>query len=171
MRNFVLLRASALCLFQLALSAQQPPAPSQNPSHHDAVSSRGDHAMGFSHETTTHHFRLDKTGGAIDVSAKNPKDSSTRDEIRMHVSHIAKRFAAGDFDVPVFIHDTTPPGAPVMAKLRGQIRYLYTDTPSGAKIQISTANPEALQAIHAFLRFHISDHQTGDSTEVQASPL
>src|SRR5216683_2729184 len=139
MRNFVLLRASALCLFQLALSAQQPPAPAQDPSHHDAVTSRGDHAMGFSHETTTHHFRLDKTGGAIDVS--------------------------------VFIHDTTPPGAPVMAKLRGQIRYLYADTPSGAKIQISTANPEALQAIHAFLRFQISDHQTGDSSEVQASPL
>ncbi len=127
--------------------------------------------MGFSHETTTHHFRLDKTGGAIDVSARNPKDSSTRDEIRMHLTHVAKRFAAGDFDIPVFIHDTTLPGAPVMAKLRGQIRYLYTDTPSGAKIQISTANPEALQAIHAFLRFQISDHQTGDSSEVQASPL
>ncbi len=127
--------------------------------------------MGFSHQTTTHHFRLDKTGGAIDVSARNPKDSSTRDEIRMHLTHVAKRFAAGDFDIPVFIHDTTLPGAPVMAKLRGQIRYLYTDTPSGAKIQISTANPEALQAIHAFLRFQISDHQTGDSSEVQASPL
>jgi hypothetical protein len=123
--------------------------------------------MGFSHETTTHHFRLHKTGGAIDVSANDPKDSATRDQIRMHLFHITKRFAAGDFDVPMFIHDTTPPGAPVMAKLRGQIRYLYSDTPGGAKIQISTANPEALQAIHAFLRFQISDHQTGDATEVQ----
>jgi hypothetical protein len=123
--------------------------------------------MGFSHETTTHHFLLYKTGGAIDVSANNPKDSATRDEIRMHLSHIARRFAAGDFDVPMFIHDTTPPGALVMAKLRDQIRYLYTDTAGGAKIQITTANPEALQAVHAFLRFQISDHQTGDSTEVR----
>ncbi len=121
------------------------------------------------HETTTHHFRLYKTGGAIDVSANNPKDSATRDEIRTHLSHIAKRFAAGDFDVPMFIHDTTPPGAPVMAKLRDQIRYLYTDTPGGAKIQISTSNPEALQAIYAFLRFQISDHQTGDATEVRSA--
>ena len=134
-------------------------------SHHDAVTSRGDHAMGFSHETTTHHFRLYKSGGAIDVSANDPKDSATREQIRMHLSHIAKRFAAGDFDVPMFIHDTTPPGALVMAKLRGQIRYLYSDTPGGAKIQITSANPEALQAIHAFLRFQISDHQTGDATE------
>lgn len=123
--------------------------------------------MGFSHETTTHHFRLYNSGGAIDVSANDPKDSATRDQIRMHLSHIVKRFAAGDFDVPMFIHDTTPPGALVMAKLRSQIRYLYTDTPGGAKIQISTANPEALQAIHAFLRFQISDHQTGDATEVK----
>jgi hypothetical protein len=156
----IIIIATALWLVQ---SAQQSPPPS----HHDAVTARGDHAMGFSHETTTHHFRLYKTGGAIDVSANDPKDSDTRDEIRMHLSHVAKRFAAGDFDVPMFIHDTTPPGAPVMAKLRGQIRYQYSDTPNGAKIQITTANPEALQAIHAFLRFQISDHQTGDAAEVQ----
>jgi hypothetical protein len=167
MRTLALLHASALCLLSLALAARQLPTPAQDPSHHDAVASRGDHAMGFSHETTTHHFLLYKTGGAIDVSANNPKDSATRDEIRMHLSHIAKRFAAGDFDVPMFIHDTTPPGALVMAKLRDQIRYLYTDTAGGAKIQISTANPDALQAIHAFLRFQISDHQTGDATEVR----
>ncbi len=167
MRTLTLLLASALCLYPLALAAQQSPTPPPPPSHHDAVASRGDHAMGFSHETTTHHFRFYKAGGAIDVSANDPKDSATRDEIRMHLAHIAKRFAAGGFDVPMFIHDTTPPGASVMAKLRGQIHYLYNDTPGGAKIQISTTSPEALEAIHAFLRFQISDHQTGDSTEVQ----
>jgi hypothetical protein len=167
MRPIALRSALTFCLLPAALTAQQSPAPIRDSSHHDAVTSRGDHAMGFSHETTTHHFRLYKSGGAIDVSANDPKDSATRDQIRMHLSHIAKRFAAGDFDVPMFIHDTTPPGALVMAKLRGQIHYLYSDTPGGAKIQISTANPEALQAIHAFLRFQISDHQTGDVTEVQ----
>src|SRR5260370_39690377 len=116
MRTLTLLLASALCLYPLALAAQQSPTPPPPPSHHDAVASRGDHAMGFSHETTTHHFRFYKAGGAIDVSANDPKDSATRDEIRMHLSHIAKRFAAGDFDVAMFIHDTTPPGAPGMAK-------------------------------------------------------
>src|ERR1700737_913678 len=132
--RFIALPCAALTLglFALASAAQQSPPP--DPSHHDAVTSRGDHAMGSSHETTTHHFRLHKTGGAIDVSANDPKDSATRDQIRMHLFHITKRFAAGDFDVPMFIHDTTPPGTPVMAKLRGQIRYLYSDTPGGAKI-------------------------------------
>ena len=174
MRTLALLHASALCLLPLALAAQPSPTPAQDPSRHDAIVSRGDRAMGFSHETTTHHFLLYKAGGAIDVSANDPKDSATRDEIRMHLSHIAKLFAAGDFDVPMFIHDTSPPGAPVIAKLRGQIRYVYTNTPGGAKIQITTANPEALQAIHAihaFLRFQIADHQTGHSTAIEASPL
>ncbi len=123
--------------------------------------------MGFSHETTTHHFRLSKTGGFIDVSANDRKDAATRDQIRMHLAHIVKRFSAGDFDVAMFIHGTMPPGAAVMAKLREQIRYLYRDTPGGAQIQITSANPEAQQAIYAFLRFQISDHQTGDATGVQ----
>lgn len=157
-----------IALFTAQLStAQQPTPPAAGTSHHQGVTARGDHAMGFSHQTTTHHFRLDKTGGVIDVSANDPKDEATRDQIRMHLSHIVKRFAAGDFDVPMFIHDTAPPGAPVMAKLRDQIHYMYRDTASGAKVQITTANSEAIQAIHDFLRFQISDHQTGDSTEVR----
>ena len=168
MRNSHSFLSALISLIPVALSGQQSPAPVAPPSHHDAVTSRSDHAMGFSHETTTHHFRLYKTGGAIDVSANDPKDSATRDEIRMHLAHIVNRFAAGDFDVPMFIHDTTPPGAATMAKLRDQIRYRYLETASGAKIQVSTANAEALQAIHTFLRFQISDHQTGDPTVVQA---
>lgn len=158
---------AALFLMSLALPAQQASAPAQPSTHHDGVTSRGDHAMGFSHETSSHHFRLYKSGGAIDVAANDPKDSATRNEIRMHLAHIVKLFAAGDFDVPMFIHDTTPPGATTMAKLRDQIHYVYGETPAGAKILISSANREALQAIHDFLRFQISDHQTGDTTEVQ----
>jgi len=166
MRTTPVLVAATLCLFPVALSAQQASTPTQDPSHHNGVTARGDHAMGFSHETTTHHFRLSKSGGVIDVSATDPKDSATRDQIRVHLAHVVKRFSVGDFDVPMFIHDTTPPGVPVMAKLRSQIRYLYNDTTGGAKIRITSANAEALDAIHAFLRFQISDHQTGDPSDI-----
>jgi hypothetical protein len=48
------------------------PSAGQN-QHHEAsdphssdVDTRGDHAMGFSHETSTHHFRLLSDGGAIE---------------------------------------------------------------------------------------------------------
>src|SRR6266852_8860912 len=125
MRLIALRSALTLWLLPVALTPQQSPTPMRDSSHHDAVTSRGDHAMGFSHETTTHHFRLSKTGGFIDVSANDRKDAATRDQIRMHLAHIVKRFSAGDFDVAMFIHNTMPPGAPVMAKLREEIRYLY----------------------------------------------
>ena len=127
---------------------------------------RGDAGMGFSHEKTTHHFILLKDGGAIQVSVNDPKDDASRDHIRMHLSHVAEMFSAGNFNVPMFIHDTTPPGVPTMTKLHSEIHYQYQQTDSGAKITIATANPKALQAVHEFLRFQIDEHQTGDSLEI-----
>jgi len=127
---------------------------------------RGDQAMGFSHEKTTHHFRLFKDGGAIEVSANDPKDTASRDEIRQHLSHITQMFAAGDFNVPMLIHATIPPGVPTMRELRDQIHYAFQETDAGARIRISTTNPQALEAVHAFLRFQTTEHETGDSTEV-----
>ena len=147
--------------------AQESPALRQaGQSHHEGVVARGDHAMGFSHDTTTHHFRLYHDGGAIEVFTNDPKDSASRDQIRMHLAHIARLFAAGDFNVPGFIHATTPPGTPVMSKLREQIRYAYSETDRGATVRITTANSNALRAVHAFLRFQIRDHQTGDTTGI-----
>jgi hypothetical protein len=126
------------------------------------VVARGDHAMGFSHETTTHHFRLYPSGGAIEVSANNPKDLNSRDQIRTHLSHIVAMFSNGDFNVPMFIHAQAPPGASTMSRLRDQIHYRLEETPQGARIEIVSKNKEALRAIHDFLRFQISDHKTGD---------
>lgn len=133
------------------------------------VVSRGDHAMGFSHQTTTHHFRLYQSGGAIEVSANDPKDLDSREQIRTHLSHVATMFSNGNFNVPMFIHDKTPPGAAVMTRLRSQIRYQLQETPQGARIDIVTRNKEALSAIHEFLRFQISDHKTGDSPDISSS--
>lgn len=76
-----------------------------------AQNERADHAMGFSQEKTTHHFRLYADGGAIEVEAKEATDSESRDQVRMHLSHIAKMFADGNFQAPMLVHDQTPPGA------------------------------------------------------------
>jgi hypothetical protein len=152
-----------------AIQAQQ--ANTQTPEQqHCAMMKRGDAGMGFSHDKTTHHFVLLKDGGVIQVSVNDPKDDASRDQIRMHLSHIAKMFSEGDFDTPMFIHNTTPPGVPTMEKLHSEIHYQYQQTDSGAKIMIETANRKALQAVHEFLRFQIDDHQTGDPTEVMNDP-
>src|SRR4249919_3082878 len=63
--------------------------------HAAAVISRGDHAMGFSHERSAHHFRILPSGGAIEVDANDAVDMVTRDEIRSHLKHIAEMFASG----------------------------------------------------------------------------
>ncbi len=44
--------------------------------------------MGFSHDLTTHHFHLLKDGGEIVVTANDPKDTASVEQIRMHLSHI-----------------------------------------------------------------------------------
>jgi hypothetical protein len=156
-----------LVLLVLGSAIQAQQANTQTPEQqHCAMMKRGDVGMGFSHEKTTHHFVLLKDGGAIQVSVNDPKDDASRDQIRMHLSHIAKMFSEGNFNTPMFIHDTTPPGVPTMEKLHSEIRYQYDQTDTGAKIMIATSNLNALQAVHEFLRFQIDEHRTGDSTEV-----
>jgi hypothetical protein len=134
--------------------------------HHKGVEQRGDHMMGFSHDKTTHHFRLYADGGAIEVTANDPKDTESRDQIRMHLSHIAAMFAAGNFKSPMLIHDQVPPGAPVLQTLKAELRYRYEDIDRGGRVRIATQNKTALAAVYEFLRFQIADHQTGDTTEI-----
>ena len=155
----------SVLVFVLAILGQQ--TNNQTPEQdHAAMMKRGDAGMGFSQDTTTHHFILRKNGGVIQVSANDPKDEASRDHVRMHLSHVAKMFSQGNFNIPMFIHDTTPPGVPTMEKLHTEIHYDYEQTDAGGKIVIDTANPKALDAIHNFLRFQISEHRTGDSTEI-----
>lgn len=148
-----------------AIQAQQSNTQTPQQQHADMMK-RGDAGMGFSHEKTTHHFLLLKDGGAIQVSVNDAKDDASRDHIRMHLSHVAEMFSAGNFNVPMFIHDTTPPGVPMMEKLHSEIHYRYQQTDTGGKIDIETANPRAQEAVHEFLRFQIAEHKTGDPTEV-----
>jgi hypothetical protein len=135
--------------------------------HHNAVDQRGDHVMGFSHEKTTHHFRLHADGGAIEVQANSKDDTASRDQIRMHLRHIATMFADGNFQAPMLVHSQTPPGVPAMQKLKFAIGYQYRETALGAAVDIRTANREATAAIHEFLRFQIADHRTGDPLTIQ----
>ena len=126
--------------------------------------------MGFSHEKTSHHFRLKADGGYIEVEAKDASDTTSRDQIRSHLRHIAGKFASGDVSAPMLIHAKTPPGVPVMRQLRSTIEYKFEETERGGRIRVMTNNAEALAAIHEFLRFQISDHRTGDSGEIEKSP-
>jgi hypothetical protein len=111
-------------------------------------------------------FRLYSDGGAIEVTANDPNDNESRNQIRMHLSHIAARFAAGDFQAPMLIHDRVPLGVPVLQKLKEELKYRYEDMDRGGRVRISTQNKKVLAAVYEFLRFQISDHHTGDTAQV-----
>jgi hypothetical protein len=156
---------TAFLIAALALLANAQQSVDQ---HHAGVVVRGDKVMGFSHDKTTHHFRLLKDGGAIEVVANNASDAESRQEIRGHLQHIAAMFKEGNFNAPMLIHAQSPPGVTTMKKLRSEIRYEVQETPDGARVRVSSENPKAIAAIHDFLRFQIRDHQTGDATTVGA---
>jgi hypothetical protein len=135
-------------------------------SRHATMESHGDQAMGFSHDKTTHHFRLIPDGGAIEVTANDPNDKANTEAIRSHLSHIRMMFGDGDFSAPMFTHDTVPPGVTTMKLMKSAIHYTYEELPAGGRVRIQSADPIAVASIHDFLRFQIAEHQTGDSVEV-----
>jgi hypothetical protein len=159
----------ALTLGVFAQSSQKPESQPECPMHatHTQMNERGEKGMGFSQTATTHHFLLNSNGGVIQVEAKDSADSTNRNQIRMHLGHIAKAFQSGDFDIPMFVHDTVPPGVPEMKRLRKDIQYSFEETTNGGRVVISSANKEALEAIHRFLRFQIEEHKTGDPMDVR----
>jgi hypothetical protein len=136
--------------------------------HQHQVEKNGDKAMGFSHEKTTHHFLLRADGGVIQVDANSKDDKESRDQIQSHLGHIAKMFAAGDFNTPMLVHSVMPPGTATMTKLKADIKYTYEASPQGGRVVIATANKDALAAVHEFLRFQIKDHATGDPLTIGA---
>ena len=147
-RSFVLLTV----LLAVPLAAQTP---SPHGQHANA-------AMGFDQAKTTHHFYLYADGGAIDVSVKDPADTQNLDAIRAHLPHIAHLFKDGNFDTPMLVHQRKVPGTDALADHKAKITYTYKETPRGGRVDIVTSDPAALDAVHTFLKFQITDHKTGD---------
>lgn len=138
---------------------------SRSSAHREQVDQRHETATRVEKDGTEHHFLLAKDGGSIRLEVDDETQVETRDRIRAHLQVIARSFAAGDFSMPMRIHDQVPPGVEVMTERRAGIRYEYSPTPKGGVVRISTDDEDALAAVHEFLRFQIRDHATGDPTE------
>lgn len=134
--------------------------------HQADVEKHGDEAMGFPHDKTSHHFHLYSDGGAIEVTVNDTKDSQNMQAIRSHLAHIVTMFSNAEFSIPMFVHDQVPPGVPVMKDKHAEISYRFEELPAGGRVRIKTRNPDALKAIHDFLRFQIGEHRTGDTTDI-----
>jgi hypothetical protein len=134
--------------------------------HHAGVMKRGAHVMGFDQTTTTHHFRLSRTGGVIEVTANDAADTKAITQIQTHLQHIAKMFSDGNFTAPMLIHAQEPPGVADMKRAGAAVGYKYEPLPRGGRVVVNTA--AHVNAVHEFLRFQITDHKTGDPLDVTA---
>lgn len=125
-----------------------------------ALQARGKTAMGVDQYTSTHRFDDLPDGGRIELQ-REPADTAGVRVIREHLAGIARAFAAGDFSTPGAVHARDVSGTAAMAARRDVIRYEFRALPGGGEVRISTTDPEAVRAIHAFLAFQRSDHRAG----------
>jgi hypothetical protein len=162
---------STLLLLGSALPVEQHPTMPPGISHEEhlrqmqkdeQLKHRGGLAMGFDQDKTVHHFLLRLTGGTIEVSAKDPADTDSINQIRSHFRDITASFGSGLFDKPVATHGEMPPGAEQMAVNKERIAYRYEERANGAAVFIETTEAATLKAIHEFLRYQIVEHKTGD---------
>lgn len=121
---------------------------------------RGKVEMGVDQYTSTHRFDDLADGGRIELT-RDASDSAGVRTIREHLASIARAFAAGDFATPFAVHAREVPGAKTMAVKRDAIRYEFRPLPGGGEVRISTKDPEAVRAIHAFMAFQRGDHRAG----------
>jgi hypothetical protein len=158
---------STLC--GVAVLSAMPVSLMARQDHHASTDKRGAMVMGFDQEATAHHFLLFPDGGAIDVTVKDSSDARNRDAIRSHLPHIAMMFGEGNFEAPMLVHDSkNVPGTVVMTARKNVIRYQFVQTPNGGRVNIVTTDADALAAVHAFLKFQIADHKTGDPLTVRS---
>jgi hypothetical protein len=158
------------------VAAQQHPAMPSGIAHEEHMAQmkkeaelkqHGQMAMGFDQDKATHHFILAANGGEIAVSANDATDQTTRDQIRAHLQEIAQSFGTGDFQKPLMTHGDMPPGVTTMQHLKAAITYTFEAAERGGIVRIATSNADALDAIHAFLRYQIREHATGDPVTVK----
>ena len=123
----------------------------------------------FDQEKSVRHFKLLPDGGVIQITANDPSDLATRNVIQQQVVKIAGMFTEGNFAIPMLVGQQQPPGIDTMKRLKSELSYSPENLPNGGRVQITTANSEALNAVHDFLRFEIQEYKTGDSL-AEAAP-
>ena len=142
------------------------PMHAEHMKHATDVDARHD-TLGMSHDATTHNFRLFRDGGAIELRADDGADTASVTAIRKHLRTVAAAFSKNDFSTPMFVHGHMPDGVDTMKRLHDRIAYKYEEVERGGRIRVTTADADALAAVHDFMKFQVSEHRTKDPGEVE----
>lgn len=121
---------------------------------------RGKVGMGVDQYSSTHRFDDLSDGGRIELT-RDASDSVGVRTIREHLASIARAFESGDFSTPFAVHAREVPGTKTMAAKRDAISYEFRPLPGGGEVRLSSKDPQAIRAIHAFMAFQRGDHRAG----------
>jgi hypothetical protein len=149
------------------MAEKKQQAAADGSAHHGKEVDQRHDTFGMSHDASTHSFRLFADGGAIELRANRNDDANAIAAIRTHLEQIVEQFNRADFSTPGFVHGYPPAGVAEMERLRGEIAYGYQSLPAGGRIRITTRTPQAIAAIHDFLRFQVTEHRTADSGKIE----
>ncbi|MBV8516334.1 MAG: hypothetical protein JO197_02925 [Acidobacteria bacterium] len=120
-------------------------------------------SFGMAHDAAHHRFTATDDGGTIELRANDAADAKTIAAIQKHLQSIRGEFAKNDFSKPQFVHGRMPDGVDTMQRLHASIMYHYEPLPDGGRVHLMTKNAEAIEAIHAFLKFQAVEHRAGDT--------
>ena len=144
------------------------PAPTAQPD--PGMMHRGEMGMGFSQTATTHHFLLLPDGGSSRSRPTIRPTPTPSPASACTCTTSPARSQQGDFDIPMFVHDTVPPGVPEMKRLLQTLHFSIDESATGGRVNIRSDNQDAIAAVHKFLIFQIEEHKTGDPIEIPAAP-
>jgi hypothetical protein len=122
------------------------------------VAVRGKAVMGFDLEASTHLFTKNSSGGVEQVVANKPGDTATINEIRAHVSGVAKAFSKGDFSSPIAIHGEAMPGLATLRAAGPKLHVTYRDLPNGSEVIYQSDDRVVVDAITLWFDAQLSDH-------------
>ena len=161
--NLLLIAATLVLTFTACSRPSSMPAQSAGTTRDTAfaaMQARGQMAMGVDQYTSSHTFDALPDGGRIEL-LRDVADTLGIRQIRAHLRLIEHAFQAGDFSTPEFVHMRQMPGTDVMAERKQLIVYRYGELPRGGEVRMTTTDPTALAAIHAFIAAQRWEHHAG----------
>jgi hypothetical protein len=106
-------------------------------------------ALNFTAYAQDQRILLAPDGGSIKITTNQPNDEDSIDEIRLVLNHLAVQYSTGTLKLPFHHH----------------ITYTCEKLPTGAVLRLRTSHPDALKAVHQFLKLKTQPYRNTASNE------
>jgi len=113
--------------------------------------------MPFDLDRSTHVFE-ETTFGGVQQVVSDDADTAQIALIREHLVHEAERFSRGDFHDPAMIHGDDMAGMHQLMMAGDRLTVAYSEIDGGGEIRYEGADPEVVEAIHAWVEAQLSHH-------------